>query len=237
LPVARDWEGAERLETLRLNGMAINDNGLYSLANSARFAKLKSLTLDRFSVSVRTVRDLIELPYLHELQTLELVDSPIESLALKRFFNEPCFAQLDELNLSGFACCEDDELGVIATTQMQPLRVLKLCGHFGRVGVQKLVLSPFVRKLRVLRLESRRIDDACCAAIANSPNLENVREISLPMGRITSHGAFAIAYSPRLPNLHRLRIPYNGLKAEEVQLMRERFGTGMIFTEGKASQS
>jgi hypothetical protein len=151
-----------------------------------------------------------------KLTALYLNNIRVTRTALAALFASPLGARLETLSL---VCSLGTgvELGALAQVQTGALRVLQL-GWNERLEpewIRSLVAKPIASTLRVLGLESSRLDDRAATALAKAPNLGALEVLELRSNPITRKGALALLRSATLPRLQRLVLAETSLGEDD----------------------
>ena len=98
-----------------------------------------------------------------------------------------------------------------------------LYSSIGNMGVQFLLASERVRKLRHLNLSSNSLSDHAALAIAEKDSLPALEVLVLSHNHITDDGARALARSRWLRKLDRVYVNSNQLSEVGIEILQKRF--------------
>jgi uncharacterized protein (TIGR02996 family) len=201
----------ERLEYLGFDCNRVTDEGVVALANSPTMGRLRSLCLAGNEITWKGLEELAQSPHLTSLEHLDLSWGPaaFDDHAVDILIKSPLLGRLSLLDISH--------------------------NPISGAAVRRLAASPSVRRLRVLAVGDRqgRLSIEGVRGLAVSPHLSKLRRLVLWGVRVGNNVAEVLAHS-HLPKLRELVLddaagPTNSGR----QMLRERFGDGLVINEGR----
>jgi hypothetical protein len=135
----------------RLDVIHFGPAGAVALATSAHLARLTALALLGNDLENQHVLELLEAPCLGQLTELGLTGNWLDDEAVRALANCPRLANVKKLRLMANHRLGDAGLVTLAASPyLGNLEHLEWTGHGGEAGVQALLDSPHLRKLRFI---------------------------------------------------------------------------------------
>lgn len=216
------------LRSLWLIGSLAGARGLAALASSPSLPNLRELAVGGRTVGPREAEAIASAP-VPRLTHLDFELAKVGDRGAAAVAKSPGLAGLEVLSLL------DNEVGpagaeaVAASPHLRKLRQLDLgTSRIGDRGAVALAGSPVVQTLERLDLGWARIKADGVKALANSPRLANLKYLDLAENNFGPDGAKALAESPYLSNLQCLTLTHTKLRKGDQDILRERFGDGLV---------
>jgi uncharacterized protein (TIGR02996 family) len=229
------WPAVAKLKWLDLRNNSIGPEGAEALAASPYLRQLHVLDLSQFHwhepgrIGDRGLRALVSSGKLDGARRLALVDNGIGPEGARMLTR---LGELRSLDLRGNGSLGTEGMRALAgSANLAGLRRLDvgIC-DLGDAGARALARSSHLHRLIELTAYVNDISDAGVRALASSSVLDRVRLFGLGGNRrITDAGARALARSRHLEQLERLDLGTTGIGPEGQRLLRERFGTRVVF--------
>jgi hypothetical protein len=148
-----------RLETLRVEGFAVNGNRFFALTNLTR---LEELSLSGAFPEPLRLEVLARNPHFRSLKDLSLVPTPADGAA-----------DAEYVPLAGLRA-------LLSSPHLPNLTSLTVhFGSLGRRGCECLAAGGLLRRLKVLDLRCCGLDDVALCALAASPGVAGLRALCL----------------------------------------------------------
>lgn len=207
-----------RLKKLNLRDAGATIRGIRLLAASPHLSSLEHLDLSNNDVRTAGLAALVESPHLSRVTALGLTSTGMHDRALGELASSRLLARLTELSLGFDRIGSSGLRALVSSPQAAGLTTLALSftpqryrAHrpsLGDVGAI-LAASPFLRRLRILRLHGTDIEDRGLEAILDSTCSQRLTQLHLGENGITQAGARALAGWLHLSQLTELDLGNN----------------------------
>lgn len=208
--------GFKQLTSLDLSHNSIGDEDMLAFKEFPLLS-LNTLKLDGLTLEHEGLTMLANVPGLSALKSLSLCCFGVEALALKCVFNSPHFT-LEQLFLINDD--EDLVVEVADAPKSAFLKSLTLHGgSMGPEGVQTLVSSPHLTGLEFIDLCENAIEDEGVQLLMASPSMRQLKHLLLEDNDMGVEGVEAIASSTQMASMHTLDLTFNRFGDEGVEAL------------------
>jgi uncharacterized protein (TIGR02996 family) len=222
------------LRGLELPNNDIGPDGVAALASSPYLRGLRDLDLAGGSNSANMITTegaahIAQSDNFRHLVSLNLVFNGLRDRGLINLIESPRLPCLESLNLP-FNGITDSGIRALARSEGLPaLNWLNVCGArddtgITAEGIRELVNSPRMNRLLGLKLASNRIGNEGAFALADAPAARNLRELLVSACGIGHEGFVRMLESPHLVGVREFALSENELSADEIRLLKERYG-------------
>jgi uncharacterized protein (TIGR02996 family) len=209
----------KRLHTLKLCGVGLTAAGVAALAHSQRFERLRCLELTSENLGRAMVGNLAQGALPEQLTALSLAHNRLGHGGILPLTSSPRFARLTRLDLTSSYLDNGSVRALARAAHLASLEELNLSANhaIGHAGVRALAESPYLGKLRHLKLDDARFGDAGLRVLAESDRLPGLCRLELASlggwgtAALSSKGLRAFAGSPLAGRLLFLNLYANRL--------------------------
>lgn len=198
------------------------DSGIAEiLAKNPLLGQLESLRLDGNNIYNNGTRLLAASPYLGRLRHLGIAFSETTYVGLRELLESTALGRLEGLDVGCLRLADAGARLVAKSDRLTQLRELNL-GNTGLTprGARALARSSNLRHLVELQLGNEIdepdncIGDEGLAALAASPHVGELLELDVMGNGITAEGIAALVAAPLMPHLHALNLSCNAIGPE-----------------------